>query len=247
MKSVPVESVEIQKELFSEKKSALGKYRDLVIGRSGFWNLLKYELINALSYCPGALGLFLRSKLYPRLLGSCGRGAVFGVGVVLRHPHKIHFGDNVVIDDHVVLDAKGNSNQGIFLGNGVFLGRNTILSCKNGDITLGDFANLGFNCEIFSGGAKVVVGPRVMFAAYTYVIGGGHAYDRLDVSPLEQARTAIGVTIGEAAWLGAGVLVLDGTTIGAHAIIGAGAVVTHDVPEKAIATGIPAEVVRSRA
>lgn len=239
------ESVEIQKELFAERKSALAKYRDLVIGRPGLFALLKYELITAWSYVPGALGLFLRSKLYPLLLGACGRGVVFGTGVVLRHPHKIRIGDNVVIDDHCVLDAKGSSNEGITIGSGVFIGRNTILSCKNGDIVLGDQANLGFNCEIFSG-ARVEVGPRVMFAAYTYVIGGGHAYDRVDVAPLEQARTAIGVSIGEGAWLGAGVKVLDGTRIGAGAIIGAGAVVTKDIPDNVIAAGVPAEVRRTR-
>jgi len=239
------ESVEIQKELFAEKKSALAKYRDLVVGRAGLFALLTYELVTAFSYVPGALGLFLRSKLYPCLLGACGRGVVFGTGVVLRHPHKIRLGDNVVVDDHCVLDAKGQSNAGITVGSGVFIGRNTILSCKNGDIVLGDQVNIGFNCEIFSG-ARVELGARVMLAAYTYIIGGGHAYDRIDVSPLEQARTAVGVTVGEGAWLGAGVKVLDGTSVGAHSIIGAVAVVTRDIPPQSIAAGVPAAVVRSR-
>ena len=72
---------------------------------------------------------------------------MFGVNVTLRHPHKIHIGDNVVIDDHCCLDAKGTDNRGITIGNGVFVGRNTILSCKNGDIVIEDRANLGFNCE----------------------------------------------------------------------------------------------------
>ncbi len=239
------ESVEIQKELFAPKKSALAKYRDLVVGRPGFLALLRYELITDFSYCPGAFGLFVRSKLYPRLLGACGRGVVFGTGVVLRHPHKIRIGNDVVVDDHCVLDAKGQSNEGIAIGSGVFIGRNSILSCKNGDIVLGDGANIGFNCEVFSG-ARVEIGARVMLAAYTYVIGGGHAYDRMDVSPLEQARTAVGVTVGEGAWLGAGVKVLDGTSVGANSIVGAGAVVTKAIPENSVAAGIPAEVLRSR-
>ena len=52
-------------------------------------------------------GLVLRKRLYPWLLGSCGRNVVFGQNVVLRHPHKIHIGSNVVIDDNCLLDAKG--------------------------------------------------------------------------------------------------------------------------------------------
>ncbi len=241
-----VESVEIQKELFAGRKSALSKYRDLIIGRPGWGALIGYELVNLFSYLPGAAGLLLRSKLYPLLLGRCGRGVVFGCGVVLRHPHKIFMGDNVVIDDHCVLDAKGHTNQGLEIGNGVFIGRNTILSCKNGDIVLQDGANLGFNCEIFSGGAKVTVGKHVMMAAYSYLVGGGHEADSTERSPLEQARTATGITVGDGAWIGAGALVMDGLHLGEQSIVGAGAVVTKDVEAFAVAAGVPARFIRSR-
>lgn len=37
-----------------------------------------------------------------------------------------------------------------------------------------------------------------------------------------------------------------GVTIGPDAVIGAGAVVTKDVPEFAVAVGMPAQVVRNR-
>ena len=125
------------------------------------------------SWVPGALGLVLRSWLYPMILGSVGRNVVFGVNVTLRHPHKIHIGDNVVIDDLCCLDAKGTDNKGITIGNGVFVGRNTILSCKNGDIVIEDRANIGFNCEIFSA-SRVRVGKDILIAAYTYLVGGDH-------------------------------------------------------------------------
>ncbi|MCI0439953.1 MAG: hypothetical protein L0177_12605, partial [Chloroflexi bacterium] len=97
----------IQEKLFDQNRSQLDRYRDIVLGGGGTLRLLKYEFITTFtSWVPGALGLLLRSKLYPRLLGSVGRGVVFGSNVVLRHPHKIHIGDNVVIDDNCVLDAK---------------------------------------------------------------------------------------------------------------------------------------------
>jgi acetyltransferase-like isoleucine patch superfamily enzyme len=48
------------------------------------------------------------------------------------------------------------------------------------------------------------------------------------------------------AWLGYGVIVLDGVRIGKGAVVGAGAVVTHDIPEGAIAVGVPARVVKMR-
>ncbi len=170
---------------------------------------------------------------------------MFGVNVTLRHPHKIAIGDNVVVDDQCCLDAKGTDNRGIVIGSGVFVGRNTILSCKNGDIVLEDRANLGFNCEIFSA-STVRVGSDVLMAAYTYLVGGDHLYDRTDIPVLQQGRTARGIDVGAGAWLGAHVVVTDGSTVGRDAIIGAGAVVVGAIPEFAIAVGTPAKVIRDR-
>lgn len=244
-KVIPMkQQIHIQRELSGGSKRKM--YADLVVGRPGWGALLKYEFILFFStYVPGALGLFLRSKLYPRLLGSCGKGCVFGFGVVLRHPHKIHLGDGVVVDDGVLLDAKGSENDGIRVGSGVFLGRNTILSCKNGDIILGDRVNIGFNSEIFSG-SRVTLGDDCLLAAYTYVVGGGHDFEAADKTVLEQEHVSKGITLGNNVWLGAGVKVMDGLSIGGNSVVGAGAVVTKDVPENVIAAGVPAKVIRER-
>ncbi len=236
----------IQQQLFDEKKSKADKYRDLVIGRPGWGALIAFELVMMLSsWVPGALGLLLRSRLYPVILGRVGRNVVFGVNVTIRHPHKIAIGDNVVIDDQCCLDAKGTDNQGITIGEGVFIGRNTILSCKNGDIIIEDKANLGFNCEVFSA-SRVRIGKSILMAAYTYLVGGDHLYDRVDIPVLDQGRTARGIDVDDNVWLGTHVVVTDGSRIGRDAIIGAGAVVVGEIPEFAIATGIPAKVVRDR-
>jgi len=236
----------IQKELFDERKSRLARYQDLVIGEPGLWPLVKYEIIITIcAQFPGALGLLLRSWLYPLLLGKSGRGVTFGVGVVLRHPGKIRLGDNVVVDDYCCLDAKGTENRGIDIGARVFISRNTILSCKNGDIAIDDEANIGFNAEIFSA-SRVRVGKKVLMAAYTYLVGGDHLYDRTDVPVLDQGRTAQGIDVDDHAWLGAHVVVTDGSRVGRDAIVGAGAVVVGEIPDFAIATGIPAKVVRDR-
>jgi acetyltransferase-like isoleucine patch superfamily enzyme len=235
-----------QDALFAPGVSSRRKYAALVIGRTGWGALLKHELIVSLAQArAGALGLALRKVTYPWLLGSCGRNVVFGQNVVLRHPHKIHIGDNVVIDDHCLLDAKGETNRGIRIGNGVFVGRNTIFSCKDGDIELGDGANVGFNCELFSA-SRVTVGAGVLIAAYSYVIGGDHEFSDPTRSVLAQERRSRGVAIGAGAWIGAGAKLLDGVTIGEQAVIGAGAVVREDVPPYAVAVGVPARVVSSR-
>jgi acetyltransferase-like isoleucine patch superfamily enzyme len=242
----PPSIANVQTQLFAPGKSSRAKYTELVVGRPGLGALLTYELIVMFAQSwPGALGLVIRKTLYPMLLGSCGRNVVFGQHVVLRHPHKIHIGSNVVVDDNCLIDAKGESNRGIRIGDGVFIGRNTILSCKNGDIDLGEGANVGFNCEVFSA-SRVTIGRSVLMAAYAYVIGGDHDFSDPSRPVLEQARTSAGVTIGDGVWMGAGAKILDGVTIGDGAVIGAGAVVRENVPASAIAVGIPARVVASR-
>jgi acetyltransferase-like isoleucine patch superfamily enzyme len=229
-----------QDQLFGAGQSARQKYAALVVGRPGLGALLHYELVQLLSqHVPGALGLVLRKALYPSLLGACGSNVVFGQNVTIRHPHKVRIGSNVVIDDNCLIDAKGDSNAGITIGSGVFIGRNSIRSCKNGDIAIADGANIGFNCEVFSA-SRVAIGRETLLAAYCYVIGGDHDFSDPSAAVLAQGRRSTGVTIGAGAWLGAGAKILDGVTVGDRAIVGAGAVVREAVGDGAIAVGKPA-------
>ncbi len=52
--------------------------------------------------------------------------------------------------------------------------------------------------------------------------------------------------IGHDVWIGQGAMVKDGVKIGTGAVIAAGAVVTKDVPEYAIAAGVPAKIIKYR-
>ena len=236
----------IQKELFARDKSKIAKYINLFVGKKGFLNLLKYEILTVLFQdMRGALGIFFRNLFYPLLFKKVGKGVSFGKSVTIRHPHKISIEDDVVIDDYCVLDAKGLNNNGIYISKNVFVGRGSILSCKNGDIILEKNVNIGFNSEIFSG-SKVVVGENTLIAAYVYIIGGGHDYSRVDIPISEQEKPSHGIKIEKNCWIGAGAEVFDNVTIGEDTIIGAGAVVSKDIPAFSIAAGIPARVAKSR-
>ncbi|MHB0999887.1 MAG: acyltransferase [Armatimonadota bacterium] len=239
---------DFQAELTDEKQSALGKYLNIAVGRKGFGALLRYEAACwFLSPMPGALGYFLRGKLYPRLLKSAGCGLVMGRNINFRHPGRISIGSGVFIDDNCTLDAKGNSPDGITIGNEVALARNTIISCKGGSIDIGDNSNISANCMLISE-SSLSIGKNVLIAGLTYIIAGGnHGIDRTDIPIIRQPVVQRGgVRIEDNVWLGANVTVLDGVTIGRDSIIGAGAVVTRDIPEFSIALGVPAKVVKSR-
>ena len=241
------DKTELQSALTESKGSALQKYQEIVTGSSSLSKLFKYELItNIFGPLPGAAGLVLRKKFYSNLIGEVGQNVIFGKSLTLRHPHKIHIGNNVVIDDYAVLDAKGNNNKGIFIGDNVIIGRNTVISCKNGDIFIGDNCNIAMSCFIQSA-KEVTIGKNVLFSAYCYVIGGGdHKIDRVDIPIISQGQVVKGILIEDNCLLGANVMIQDGVMIRRDSIIGSGAVVRDDIPEFSIAVGVPARVVKKR-
>lgn len=237
-----------QKKLLDQRTSRMAKYSLLFLGKKSRMGLLKFELTNLLfSWVPGALGLFLRGTFYPRLLGRVGRGVVFGQGVTLRHPHKIRIGENTVIDDYAVLDAKGEANDGIWIGANAYIGRNSILSCKEGSIRLDDYCNVSANCMILSE-TEVSLGKYCFLAGNCYLVAGGnHSFDQVSVPIMFQpSYSKGGIKIGEDVWLGAGAIVLDGVEIGRGSIVGAGSVLTKTLPENSIAVGSPARRIRAR-
>jgi acetyltransferase-like isoleucine patch superfamily enzyme len=224
-------------------KSAFRAYRDIYYGDTSLWYVIKSELITTLTCgLSGAVGLFLRQMLYPCLFKQCGRKVVFGKNMTLRHAHKISLGHRVILDDQTVLDAKGEDNEGIVLEDDVYVGRNTIIYCKNGNITLENQVNISSNCQLFSSN-ELRVGAQTVIAAFTYLLSGGQYDIRDRATPFAKQSGMItrgSTVIGPNCWLGAGVVVVDGVKIGSHCVIGAGAVVTKDVPDDYLATGVPA-------
>jgi len=229
----------IHKELMAGDRSMAAKYSEIFPGRKGLGNLIKYEfIVSCVSGAPGAFGYFLRKIFYPRFFKSVGRGCVFGRGITIRHPHKISVGAGTFVDDGAVLDAKGAANEGIVIGENAYIGRNAILSCKEGSIHLGDYCNVSANCTILSE-TEVRLGKYCFLAGNCYLVAGGnHSFADLATPVMFQPSLAKGgIRIGDDVWLGAGVLVLDGVAIGRSSVIGAGSVVTGPVPEFSFARG----------
>lgn len=239
----------IQQSLSSGNDSSLKQYMKLVLGQNSLAKLLIYELVVLISSKrSGALGLFLRKLMYPWILGSVGSNVIFGSNVTLRHPHKIRIGNGVVIDDNVLLDAKGEDNNGIELQDGVFIGRNSILSCKNGNISLGENTNIGFNCLLATTNS-IALGQDNIVAAFTYIVGGGnYKFDDIDrpIREMYDYQGKGGVAIGNNVWIAAHVTVFDGVTIGDGCVIAAGSIVSKDLSTNSVAMGMPAKAVRKR-
>ncbi|HUA05225.1 MAG TPA: sugar O-acetyltransferase [Solirubrobacteraceae bacterium] len=108
-------------------------------------------------------------------------------------------------------------------------------------ITIGARTFLNYGVVVLDG-ARVTIGEDVQIGPNAQLLTAVHALD-----PTERRRgteTAKPVTIGDGAWLAAGVIVCPGVTIGADAVIGAGSVVTKDMPAGHLCYGNPCGAVR---
>jgi acetyltransferase-like isoleucine patch superfamily enzyme len=230
-----------------QRKSALQKYQDTVIGQRGLLPLFRYELLNLLlGPLPGLLGLGLRRFLYPALFGKAGKNPVFGHHLALRAPHRIFLGDNVMLDDYVFLSFRGEAEQSIRLGSNVLIGRYSQLKARNGELLLSNNISVGASCY-FGTASRLTVGEYTLFGANCFIGGIQHGFSNPDKPIAEQDLVDRGgVVIGRDVWIGAHAVVNDGVRIGDGAVIGANAVVTKDIPSFAIAAGVPAKVIGSR-
>ena len=222
------------------------QYQDLFVGNRSFTQLIAYDLI--FGWCallPGALGYLLRKKLYPFMLRQTGSGDLFGRNMTIRSPNRISLGHNVAFDDGVVLDAKGETGEGILIGSNVWIGRNTILTSFNGRIRTGDHISIGPFCTLNSH-SFIDIGSNVSVSPYCSIQPGSKDTSNNGTGLLQKPRTSKGNRIGDNVWIGAGVTLLDGVEIGSDTIIGAGAVVTESIPSHVVAVGVPAKVIKSR-
>ncbi len=235
---------------YYRKKGAVLLYKDYVVGGGSFWDLIRYEIfIQLTAGFPGAVGLGMRKLFFPIMMKERGKGIVWGKNMVIRYPQKIRIQDQCIFDDGCVLDAKGESNEGISIGKGCMLGRQTILGCKNSDITLGDQVGIGAHCIIHAVDiSRVSIEDNVVIGPMVYLAGGGnYHFEQTDIPLSEQGMDLKGgIYIGKNCWIGANTVVLDGVKIGDDTIVGAGSVVSKDLPAYSIAAGNPARILKMR-
>lgn len=238
----------LHKKIFDPRKSSLEIYQEMYIGKKSLVGLLKYEIITTFfGGIPGAAGLLLRKTFYKGLFRALGKNVVFGKNITLRHPHKISIGNNVIIDDNCILDAKGENNKGIFIGNRVTIGRNSTFICKNGDIRIGSNVNITTSVNLGVGpGGKIEIGDKVEIGSFSHFSAGTYNIEKNDIPLSAQGRISRGIILKDLVCIGAGVIVLDGVTVGKSSIIGAGSVIAKSIPEYSVAFGVPAKVIRER-
>jgi acetyltransferase-like isoleucine patch superfamily enzyme len=150
-----------------------------------------------------------------------GEGSIIRSGsTVYRHVkigRRLRTGHNVLIREHVGI------------GDDCVAGSQAVL---DGYIKIGNRSMVQSQCYVAQSvtiGKGVFIAPGCIF---------------LDNKKIILGKGLAGIAIEDYARIGGGSKILPGITIGKHALIGAGSVITNDIPARAVAYGVPAEVKR---
>lgn len=123
-------------------------------------------------------------------------------------------------------------------------------------LIIGEWCYLGERSTLWSSGADLIVGDRVLIAKdvfisnnnshpieansryehYKHIVTKGH--------PLQSDLHGQTIKIEDDVWIGCKSIILKGVTIGKGSIVAAGSVVTKDVPEGVMVAENPAKIVK---
>jgi acetyltransferase-like isoleucine patch superfamily enzyme len=126
----------------------------------------------------------------------------------------------------------------IRIGRGCVIARDAWLACEDhgGPIDIGDQVSFAPGVHLHAMD-PITIGARCSFAESVYV--GSAEHEPRDHSSIRGSGPVI---IGEDCFIGLRAVILGGVTIGAGAVVGAHAVVTKDVPQGAVVSGVPARL-----
>jgi len=92
---------------------------------------------------------------------------------------------------------------------------------------------------------EVTIEDDVMLALNVLIADGMHGFENADTPYKYQKMWKISpIVIKRGCWIGQNVVIMPGVTVGKLSIIGANSVVTKSIPDRCIAIGAPARVVK---
>jgi acetyltransferase-like isoleucine patch superfamily enzyme len=175
-----------------------------------------------------------------------GKPPAFGARskAVREEPPPLVVGEGAVVCAGAVVVAGAAIGPGVVIGDQVYVRERS---------AVGRDSVVGRGCSIEN---DVAIGSRVRIQTGSYITAFSELEDDVFVAPMvvttndmTAGRRGPGVPLRgprlrRACRVGAGAVLLPGVEIGAEAFVGAGAVVTRDVPARAVVVGSPARQIR---
>jgi len=150
------------------------------------------------------------------------------------------------------------------IGDDVYLGPNSMLDCMieypgpelnapaeivaerfNPRIVIGDRVSATGGLQL-AACMEIVIEDDVLFATNINLTDAFHGYTHVDLPyKFQNMWQAAPIRIKRGSWIGQNVVITPGVTVGEMSIIGANSVVNRNIPDRSIAVGAPAKVVKS--
>lgn len=198
-------------------------------------------LIMMTDFLCNSLAVFYRKFIFSHIgknVRISRRAKIFGAG-------KIVIGNNVVIEDDVLINANSPSSNCIKLGDDCVIKKGTLVEAYGGKIEIGKNCSFNPYCVIYGHGG-LSIGNDVRIATGAVIVPANHIFEDKNIPITKQGIKTKGISIGNDVWIGANVTILDGVEIGDSTVVGAGAVVTKNIPSHCIYAGVPAKLIRER-
>lgn len=111
-----------------------------------------------------------------------------------------------------------------------------LLVGRKGKLEIGD--------DCFINGAVLAAYSSIRIGSGVYLAPSALVTDSYAFGSSEADRQTAPIWIKDNAWVATKAIILPGVTIGEGAVVGVGALVTSDVPDRAIVAGVPARIIR---
>lgn len=134
--------------------------------------------------------------------------------------NNVNIGNKVKIAKRV--SAFGSKNKPLIIGEGTYIGMNSILNGYSEQIIIGSYVSIAQNVNIM-------------------VDSGPNASDVLQrIYPIQKAP----ISIGDHSWIGASTIIMPGVKLGKFCIVAANSFVNSSFSDYSIVGGCPAKLIR---
>jgi len=162
------------------------------------------------------------------------------------HHDDLNLGENVFIGDRVVI-YQAKKGGPVIIGKGSKIHLGTIIETgTKGSLNIGADSHIQPRCLFSAYVGSIIIGNGVQIAPYCAFYPYNHEFAPNKPIKGQPLKSKGDIIVDDDAWLGVGVTVMDNVRIGKGAVVGAGSVVTQDIPDEAIAVGMPARILRKR-
>ncbi len=172
----------------------------------------------------------------------------------------VFIGEDVSIGSHAVIYPGVRILGGTVLGNHVVIKPNTVIGGDGfgyatrigypplkiphlGNVVIGNHVDIGSNVTIDKATfGSTIVKDFVKFDNGVHVAHNCHIGERTLLTA--HAELSGSVTIGHDSWIAPNASIKESINIGNNVLVGIGSVVTWDLPDNAVAFGVPAKIIR---